>query len=90
MNWTDWFATETDQGLCGVEDDFFNLALSYLGKIDILEKVIEDVGQKGMLVLPGPNKTVRLYHHCFFDGARQKIIGMSGLRRFPPSGNLAQ
>ena len=41
INWTNWFAAETDQGLCGVEDNFVNLASSYLEKVDILEKLLE-------------------------------------------------
>ena len=45
-NWTNWFATEMDQGLCGLEDDFVNLASSYLGKIDILKKLSKTLVRK--------------------------------------------
>jgi len=46
--------------------------------------VVEAFQESAALLVPGAHKSVRFLHHCSNDLARNRVVGVCGLKRFAP------
>jgi hypothetical protein len=49
-----------------------------------LMNVVEALQETASLLVPGAHKSIRFIRHCFNDLARNRVVGVCGLKRFAP------
>ena len=79
-SWSDYFLDPKNE----TDLDLSNISTRYTDDGTKLLNVAEAFQASAALLVPGAHKTVRFLHHCFNDIDRNRVIGVSGLKRFAP------
>jgi hypothetical protein len=84
-SWSDYFLDPKND----TDLDLRSIATKYTNDGTILLNVVESFQESAALLVPGAHKSVRFIHHCFNDIARNRVIGVCGLKRFAPFKELS-
>jgi hypothetical protein len=79
-SWSDYFLDPKNE----VGLDLSDIATKYTDDGTKLLNAVEAFQESAALLVPGTHKSVRFMHHCFNDLARNRVIGVCGLKRFAP------
>jgi hypothetical protein len=79
-SWSDYFLDQKNEA----DLDLSDIATKYTDDGTKLLNAVEAFQEAAALLVPGAHKSVRFIHHCFIDLARNRVVGVWGLKRFAP------
>jgi hypothetical protein len=79
-SWSDYFLEQKSKA----DLDMSDIATKYTDDGTKLLNAVDAFQETAALLVPGAHKSVRFIHHCFNDLARNRVVGVCGLKRFTP------
>jgi hypothetical protein len=83
-DWYTYFEVEAQRPEYGTFDKFDDIPPQYVNDTDELKKKIIENNLETLLLIPGPEGTVRLLHNCSLDEDQTKVSGIYGLKQHSP------
>jgi hypothetical protein len=81
-NWNQYFESEAAKPEYGTFDKFDDVPPKYIGSVKEFKKQVADNPLETIIIIPGPDKTVRLLHNCTLDDAMNRVNGIFGTKQF--------
>jgi hypothetical protein len=88
-DWYHYFKTEESKPEYGTLAKFDQAPPAYVNDTEEFKKQLASNTLETILLVPGPDKTVRLLHNCLIDTEKTKVSGIYGLKRFSPMKQIA-
>ena len=83
-NWTQYFTAEARKPEYGTFDKFDDIPPKYVNNVEEFREQVNSNPLETILLVPGPDRTVRLLHNCTIDADQLKLSGIFGLKRYSP------
>jgi hypothetical protein len=85
LAWSSFFNVQNQLGVTPeTEVNNNKTPTSYLLDNAKLYQVVTSLQETAALLIPSASRSIRSLHHCFADLTRDRILGISGLRKYSP------
>jgi hypothetical protein len=88
-DWSRYFKNEAGKPEYGTLAKFDQPPSAYVNDTEEFKKQLASNALETLLLVPGPDKTVRLLHNFSIDHEKTKVSGIYGLKRFSPMKQIA-
>ena len=88
-DWHEYFLSEASKPEYGAFDKFDSVPPSYLGDVEKFKEHVTSNPLETIIIIPGPDHSVRLLHNCTIDGDTNRVNGIFGTKQFSPLKQVA-